>query len=448
MKEMQLRWGGTVSDDMLEVWAPGMVGNVAYLAQFGGNFINHVAGFFPEHPGFPGASAVEGLSDSHGKSPWTYLTTACQSLPSPPQILYSTPATNLVFDSGQVKGVYATQSGSTIAVQAKRAVILACGGFESNQDMQRNYMAAPCWGYGSIYNTGDGIMMAQQVGAGLWHMNNYMGNNRVGYILPPSLVPTPNIPWATCWGSQPNHGTVTNNYIYVDHIKGNRFMNERLDLEHSTAHGMSWKMISYYDGNGPQPFGVTGNGSTAGTCVNDFPYIPLWTVFDDKACQSGPIAYGWGWASYYTDYIWSPDNSVEIAAGAILKAQTIADRKKLTNLPAGNLTAALNRYNTMCTNGVDTDFGRPTQTLSPVSTAPFYAVSTVPCMVNTQGGPIRNPSWQVCRSFLNAIPRLYSAGEMGSVYAWLYNGGGNQGECMVGGRVAGKNAAAETPWTS
>jgi 3-oxosteroid 1-dehydrogenase len=44
------------------------------------------------------------------------------------------------------------------------------------------------------------------------------------------------------------------------------------------------------------------------------------------------------------------------------------------------------------------------------------------------------------------IPRLYSAGELGSIYSYLYQGTGNIGECLAFGRISGRNAAAESPW--
>jgi succinate dehydrogenase/fumarate reductase flavoprotein subunit len=68
-------------------------------------------------------------------------------------------------------------------------------------------------------------------------------------------------------------------------------------------------------------------------------------------------------------------------------------------------------------------------------------------ILNTQGGARRNAKAQVVQPDYSPIPRLYSAGEFGSVYGFLYNGGGNVGECMAFGRIAGRNAAAETPWS-
>jgi hypothetical protein len=35
---------------------------------------------------------------------------------------------------------------------------------------------------------------------------------------------------------------------------------------------------------------------------------------------------------------------------------------------------------------------------------------------------------------------------MGSFYGWMYNGGGNNAEALVTGKIAGTNVAAEKPW--
>ena len=43
------------------------------------------------------------------------------------------------------------------------------------------------------------------------------------------------------------------------------------------------------------------------------------------------------------------------------------------------------------------------------------------------------------------VLRLYAAGEINSAFQFVYQGGGNLAECIVFGRVAGGNAAAEQP---
>ena len=84
--------------------------------------------------------------------------------------------------------------------------------------------------------------------------------------------------------------------------------------------------------------------------------------------------------------------------------------------------------------------------LSPLGPGPYYAVELSPSMINTQGGPRRNEKGQIVRPDGTPIPRPYSAGELGSIYSYLYQGTGNIGECLVFGRIAARNAVAETPW--
>ncbi|MCB1742807.1 MAG: FAD-binding protein, partial [Gammaproteobacteria bacterium] len=85
--------------------------------------------------------------------------------------------------------------------------------------------------------------------------------------------------------------------------------------------------------------------------------------------------------------------------------------------------------------------------LNPIRRAPFYALELSPSMLNTQGGPRRNEHARIVRPDGTPIGRLYSAGELGSIYSYLYQGTGNIGECLVFGRIAGRNAAAEKAWT-
>jgi predicted oxidoreductase len=73
-------------------------------------------------------------------------------------------------------------------------------------------------------------------------------------------------------------------------------------------------------------------------------------------------------------------------------------------------------------------------------------MKTYPATYNTQGGPKRNGKCQIIDAFGQPIPRLYSGGEMGSFYGWMYNGGGNNAEALVTGKIAGMNVVAEKPW--
>ena len=115
-------------------------------------------------------------------------------------------------------------------------------------------------------------------------------------------------------------------------------------------------------------------------------------------------------------------------------------------MDAAGLVETVNKYNQYCAAGKDPDFGRRPEILLPVSAPPFYAMEICECQTNTQGGPEHNKYRQTLDADGKPIPRLYSVGELGSIYGFLYNGGGNIPEAYSSGRVAARHAAALTPW--
>jgi len=109
------------------------------------------------------------------------------------------------------------------------------------------------------------------------------------------------------------------------------------------------------------------------------------------------------------------------------------------------LEGTVGRWNRYCEAKHDPEFDRALM-MEPIVEPPFYAVELSPSMLNTQGGPRRNEKGQVVRPDGTPVSRLYSAGELGSIYSYLYQGTGNIGECLAFGRISGRNAAAERPW--
>ena len=91
---------------------------------------------------------------------------------------------NLLTDNkGTLVGVEAQKDGEIMRVQARKGVILACGGFEHNENMKLQFFEAqPVYGVAAVGNTGDGIIMAQKMGASLWHMWHFHGS--YGYKYP------------------------------------------------------------------------------------------------------------------------------------------------------------------------------------------------------------------------------------------------------------------------
>src|SRR5256712_8976391 len=82
-------------------------------------------------------------------------------------IVYETPAIGLIREGGRLRGVVAEHRGAPVAIRAG-AVVLACGGFESNPEMRARYLG-PGWELakvrGTRFNMGAGLNMALAAGA-------------------------------------------------------------------------------------------------------------------------------------------------------------------------------------------------------------------------------------------------------------------------------------------
>jgi hypothetical protein len=175
---------------------------------------------------------------------------------------------------------------------------------------------------------------------------------------------------------------------------------------------------------------------------------PMFMIFDHTLFSAGPLYDmhpSHGWTQIVERYDWSADNRAELAKGWIKVADTVAALAAELRLDPRALEDSVAAWNSHCDAGHDADFGR-TLMLAPIARRPFYAVELSPSMLNTQGGPRRNEKAQIVRPDGSPIARLYSAGELGSIYSYLYQGTGNIGECLAFGRIAGRNATAEQPW--
>ena len=157
------------------------------------------------------------------------------------------------------------------------------------------------------------------------------------------------------------------------------------------------------------------------------------------------------YAAVSENYHWSKDCSEEIKSGLVMKAGSVEELAGVIGVPAENLKATLAKWNSDLETGDDKEFGRPREkkgrTVSaPIKNAPFYAIKLYPAMLNTQGGPRRNDKGQIINVFGKPIDGLYSAGELGSIWGTIYQGSSNVAECLVFGKIAGRNAALCKPW--
>ncbi len=341
-------------------------------------------------------------------------------------IRYEFTAKRLITNSRrEVVGVwFQTKDGRQIAVKAKRAVILACGGFEANDEMKRQYwQKAPVLTVTSTSNTGDGIRMAQDVGAGLWHMWHFHGSYGFKHPDPkyPVAIRVKRLPdW---FPGLEQAVTVKMAWIVVDQ-DGRRYMNECAPYTQDTSH----RPMELFD-----------------SARQIFPRIPSYLIYDEKGRQEYRIG-----APTYNQkghaFRWSNDNLREIELGIIKRANTVDELAQIIGADPTIMHATLNQWNEQCKRGADGDFGRPSGSMLPVATPPFYVGELWPVVSNTQGGPVHNARQQIMNVFGEPIRRLYAAGELGSAFGYLYLSGANLSECLLTGKVAGREAATLNPW--
>ena len=390
---------------MIRTYAEACLQNRQWLESQGARTHVYGGAAFPQ---LAGAEVIEkrmitGPNSEKENSFWNFLRSQVESRKIP--IWKHSPARELCTDSqGGVIGALIEKEGQEKAVEAKKAIVLTCGGFEFDEWMKINYLKGyPYYSFGSPGNRGDGIRMAQKVGADLWHMSGVSAP--LGFKAPE---------FEAAFMVRPP----SNRYIFVDQ-GGKRFASEFTEI-----HAYNF-IVDLFDPNSLR-----------------FPRIPCHMIFDESARKVGPMGVT---ATGYNrgQYTWSKDNREEIRRGWIIADDTIAGLVQKVELDGKVLEKTVVRYNQDCELGRDREFHRPKDKLATLGPGPYYAMKLWPCLLNTQGGPRRNEKAQVLYPDGRPIPRLYSAGELGSLYGLLYQGAGNLGECLAFGRIAGKEASKE-----
>jgi succinate dehydrogenase/fumarate reductase flavoprotein subunit len=293
---------------------------------------------------------------------------------------------------------------------------MCTGGFENNLQMQRDYFGLDyVRTYGTPGNTGDGVRMLQKAGAEMWHLRN---RNQSGGFWPGIESPDGKV-------FMPRNLRILDG-AFIDIGKDNRrIANESVDYRMN-----HWKQLV--------------NGHWV-----DTPHAhsqPVHMIFDEtlrkKYCIAGHTM---GWSPLVDKYVWSEDNLAEVEKGWIVKANSIGELAVALDRDPEAVKAEVAKYNQFCADKNDAEFGRNPYCMSPISTAPYYAVRLTPGIVCTTGGAVRDRKSRVISQNGTPIPRLYEVGELGSTIANLYQTGSFLTECMVFGQVAGKELVGLEP---
>jgi succinate dehydrogenase/fumarate reductase flavoprotein subunit len=324
-------------------------------------------------------------------------------------------AVDLLVDNGQVVGVRLDSPEGPTEVRAARGVILASGGFEWNDELRRAFLRGPMTHPVSIEtSTGDGLLMAMRAGA-------MLSNMREAWWIPVGEVPVS----ANPIGRILVNGQRTLPHSIMVNRRGRRFTNEAANYN---AFGAAFHVED----------------------VSRFEYanLPCWLIFDQSYVDTYGFRIGAGsHGSGVPDWIARADSPGEL--GSTL------------GIDGDELEATVARWNELCADGHDPDFGRGDSafdcwwgdphrkgrrdaTLGPLDRGPYYAFQIHSGALGTKGGPRVDPDARVLDLRGEPIPGLYAAGNvMGSPFGMTYGGpGGTIGPAMVFGYLAGRHAAA------
>ncbi len=414
---------GTVDDDMIEGFAKAMVAIPDLLGKYGASV--RMGKRYPAFPALMNSRSIPAFRfNPTGQDGFRFLSQIVEGREI--KVMLKTAAKSLIQDpdTREVVGVKAEHEGKALHIKASRGVVLSCGGYENNPEMMGYYNHPGLKDFifpsGNPGNTGDGLRMASAAGAYLWHTAALQWSS--------FCAKAPSMQFGVAVGTGIlRRRQKEENFILVNKY-GNRFMRETKSIWHYKGH----IEVLFFDHE-----------------LAQYPHVPTYLVFDETYRTSGPIPYTResigpvGYEHAYGIYSWSSDNSAEIEKGWISKADTITDLAKKIHADPKGLNETISKFNKYCKDGRDPDFNRSGSSLAPLSKPPYYALELGIALVNTQGGPKRNKFAQVLDPDDKPIPRLYSAGELGSFFGFLYQEGSNYPEAWAFGRIAGTRAASE-----
>lgn len=292
-----------------------------------------------------------------------------------------------------VLGVEVKRGRRVTNIKINKGLILASGGFSRDIKMRADhypYLAGDNWNCTNHPGaTGEMIRFAQCVGADTLQMNFIQlypyADPETGILDTPALYPF----------NGPGNGIV-----YVTK-QGKRFISELARRDH-----VSFAQIAL----GPQG-------------------KPTYTIFSDEMVEK----FG------------GTRQEVEagLKKGRLVVADTIAELARKTGLPADALVDTIEKHNRYLAEGKDPEFNKPiTKAMTPMKKGPFYSVAQWPAVHHCMGGLRINPKAQVVDVMGAVIPKLYAAGEVaGGVHGSNRLGSNAIPDCVVFGRVAGRNAA-------
>ncbi|MBQ2953078.1 MAG: FAD-dependent oxidoreductase [Clostridia bacterium] len=297
----------------------------------------------------------------------------------------NTKATEILMNAdGSVKGVKAERGNDTVYVYAD-AVVICTGGYAYNPELtvRLDPEKEGTMGIGWEGSTGDGLIMASNVGAALTHLQDMM--------------------------------CVLKDYEIMAYHNGNS----------STAN-----VSSFISRDNTVLLGADGTRFCDEKDIGYMTQALNQPIFDQMHRD------GLG-------YVWAISDVASLEAKGVVRglgmefitADTLEELAEKMGLPVDAVVTTLTNYNSYVAAGHDPEFGR---LLLAELTAPYAAVKVMPCEIITYGGIARNTEAEVIRADGTSIAGLYTAGEASANSAYM---GFTISNAFTWGRIAGENAA-------
>lgn len=331
------------------------------------------------------------------------------------------PAAHLISDGAN--GVIGVTTEDGCHYRANKGVVLASGSFGANREMARRYNRLLYWtqtvsekmnvsSFATPNNTGDGIRMAMEVGAGL----------------------------ALC------DSTVTSNMIETGGV-GSGHINDEMGLDYHNPYNST-----------AIPGRILVNSSGRRFVQED----ALWG-YVNKAVYQEAIRCDWTAETepkiwFIQDAKWAEYDGIVCGtklgnpalASRFKSADTLEELAEMIGVPAKNLADTVARWNESCKAGVDEEFKRRAD-METIEVGPFNAYPVAPVDSGSFGGVDTDIDTRVLDVDGNVIPRLFAAGTVMSG-TWCGQFYASCGWAILGtvhwGRKAGVKSAALEPWTT
>jgi len=328
--------------------------------------------------------------------------------------ILNTCALELVMEGSEVIGLRAQKDEKDLFIRAGKGVILACGGFEWNEQLKKAFLPGPVTHMNSVpYNEGDGLKMAMAVGADLSNMSECWG-----WV-------SAKVPGEEYSGKPMSRGILTERNVphsIMVNKKGKRFVNE------AANYNTMFKNLWFMDEN-----------------TMEYLNLPCWIITDQQ---------------FRDKYALTTIMPGEDAPPWLDQADTLGELANGVGVDPEVLAATVDKWNQYVAANDDPDFHRglsvydslwgdpeqkPNPAMGTIEKPPFYALPVHCGCLGTKGGPRTNTNAQVISVFGEVIEGLYAAGNaMASVCGPAYWGGGATiAPAMTFGYIAGRHAAGK-----